>query len=114
MNRATALDHIFHALADPTRRAMLTLVARRGDCAAGELGRPFNIAQPTASRHLRVLERAGLLVRRVDGRTHRFRVRPGPLNAAEHWIARHRTFWQGTLRRLEEVLSSMDTGANGK
>lgn len=86
---------------------MLTLVARRGECAAGELGSPFDIAQPTASKHLRVLEQAGLLARRVDGRVHRFRFVPGPLDEAGRWITRHRAFWDGTLARLGDVLADV-------
>jgi DNA-binding transcriptional ArsR family regulator len=108
------LDRTFQALADPTRRAMLSLVARRGECTAGELGGGFAIAQPTASRHLRVLERAGLLARRVEGRTHRFRLVPAPLGEAERWIGRHQAFWQGTLARLGDVLGALDGGSRGR
>ena len=86
---------------------MLAMVARRGECAAGELGEPFDIAQPTVSKHLGILERAGLVARRVDGRIHRFRLVPRPLDEAERWIARHRAFWQGTLARLGEVLAGL-------
>lgn len=107
MDAATRLDQTFRALADPTRRAMLALVARRGECAAGELGSPFDIAQPTASKHLRVLEAAGLLSRRVDGRVHRFRLVPAPLDEAGRWIARHRLFWDSTLARLGDVLADV-------
>jgi DNA-binding transcriptional ArsR family regulator len=107
MESGPRLDATFHALADPTRRAMLALVARRGECAAGELGEPFDIAQPTASKHLAVLERAGLLSRRVEGRVHRFRLVPRRLDEAERWIARHRVFWEGTLARLGDVLAGL-------
>lgn len=100
----TALDRTFHALRDGTRRGMLATLARRGECTAGELGKPFDVAQPTASRHLSVLEEAGLVVRRVEGRTHRFRIVPAPLVAAERWIVRHRAFWNATLDRLGDLL----------
>lgn len=86
---------------------MLALVARRGECAAGELGSPFAIAQPTASKHLRVLEQAGLIARHVDGRVHRFRLVPGRLDEAARWITRHRAFWDGTLGRLHDVLADV-------
>ena len=89
---------------------MLTLVARRGECTAGELGRPFDIAQPTASKHLRVLEQAGLLVRAIDGREHRFKVAPRPLDDAERWLTRHRRFWHGSLARLGSLLQETDDG----
>lgn len=102
------LDRTFHALGDGTRRAMLALLARRGECTAGELGEPFDISQPSASKHLRVLEDAGLLKRRVQGRIHRFRIATKPLEDAEAWISRHRKFWRGTLDRLEKYLEGLD------
>lgn len=85
---------------------MLEILARRGELTASELGAPFAIAQPTVSKHLRVLEDAGLLKRRVLGRTHRFRLRVGRLRQAESWIARHRHFWEGTLDRLDGLLET--------
>ncbi len=72
---------------------------------AGELGRRFGSAQPTISKHLKVLERAGLLERTVEGRIHRFRLRQGPLDQANHWISRHRAFWAGAVDQLDELLS---------
>lgn len=104
---ADPLDRTFHALGDGTRRRMLGLLSRRGECTAGELGSPFDIAQPTASKHLAVLERAGLVRRRIDGRQHRFRLEPGPLDEARGWITRHRELWEGSLDRLGEVLGGM-------
>jgi DNA-binding transcriptional ArsR family regulator len=98
------LDRTFHALSDGTRRGMLRMLSRRGELTASELGAPFAISQPTASKHLRVLEDAGLLARRVDGRRHRFRLVDRRLRAAEDWIARHRAFWEGTLDRLEDLV----------
>ncbi len=83
---------------------MLSMLSRRGALTAGELGAPFEISQPTASKHLRVLERAGLLKRSVEGRTHRFRLVERRLKEAEEWIERHRDFWEHTLDRLEDVL----------
>ncbi len=106
------LDRTFHALGDGTRRAMLAMLARRGACTAGELGEPFDITQPTASKHLRVLERAGLLSRNVEGRTHRFRLMSKRLDEAEEWISRHRDFWEGTLERLGSLLK--DGGARSR
>lgn len=102
-----SLDRTFHALGDATRRRMLALLAKRGECIAGELAAPFYISQPTASKHLRVLERAGLVARRVDGRVHRFRLRVRPLEEAERWIARHRAFWEGSLHRLGGYLDEL-------
>jgi DNA-binding transcriptional ArsR family regulator len=89
-------------------------VARQGECAAGELGAPFDIAQPTASKHLRVLEEAGLVRRRVAGRVHRFRLDPAPLADAAQWIARHRAFWDRTLARLGDTLADLQRDRHGK
>ena len=102
------LDQTFHALGDGTRRAMLAMLAKRGPCTAGELGAPFEISQPTVSKHLGVLEQAGLLSRHVQGRTHRFRLVPKHLEEAESWISRHRRFWEGTLDRLGDLLRELD------
>lgn len=110
---ATGLDRTFHALGDGTRRAMLALLAKRGELTAGELGKPFAISQPTASKHLRVLESAGLLSRRIEGRTHRFRLVPKPMRDAEEWIARHRAFWEGTLDRLETLVEGWKREGRG-
>jgi DNA-binding transcriptional ArsR family regulator len=98
------LDRTFHALSDGTRRGMLSMLSRRGELTASELGAPFDISQPTASKHLRVLEEAGLLSRRVDGRTHRFQLVDRRLRDAESWISRHRDFWEGTLERLQDLV----------
>jgi len=106
-----ALDRTFHALGDGTRRAMLLMLAKRGPLTAGQLGKPFEISQPTASKHLRVLESAGLLSRQVSGRTHRFELVLKPLEEADHWISRHRRFWEGTLDRLGDLLNEMGKGA---
>ena len=114
MDQASRLDLTFHALADPTRRAMLAMVARRGECSAGELGGPFDIAQPTASRHLRVLEEAGLVKRRVDGRIHLFQLEAEPLDEAGRWLSRHRGFWQKALMRLGDTLAESERGRHGK
>ena len=98
------LDGVFQALADPTRRAMLGMLARGGETTAGELGQPFRISQPAASKHIRILERAGLVSREVGGRVHRLRLVEKPLREAESWIARHRKFWEGSLEQLDQFL----------
>ena len=96
-----ALDRTFHALGDESRRRMLAMLATEGECTASELGKQFRHAQPTISKHIKVLEKAGLVQREIDGRIHRFRLDSRPLDEAEDWIARHRQFWAGTLERLE-------------
>lgn len=101
------LDRTFHALGDGTRRKILGLVAKRGECTAGELGKPFDAAQPTISKHIRVLEKAGLLSRRVSGRVHYFRLVMKPLKEATGWIARHQSFWENSLDGLDDALNDI-------
>src|SRR5688572_26002946 len=105
MQSRLALDRTFRALSDGTRRAMIETLARGGGCSAGELGCRFNSAQPTISKHLKVLEEAGLVARRVDGRVHRFRLRRKPLQEAENWLARHQAFWTGAVDQLDRLLA---------
>lgn len=103
-----ALDRTFHALGDDSRRRMLAKLARDGDCTAGELGSLLDSAQPTVSKHIKVLEKAGLVEREIDGRVHRFRLVKAPLDEAESWISRHKAFWDGTLQRLESFVLTPD------
>jgi DNA-binding transcriptional ArsR family regulator len=105
MQSSASLDLTFHALADGTRRSMIHQLARGESCSAGELGRQFRSAQPTISRHLKVLEQAGLIERTVEGRVHRFRLRREPLADAGGWITRHQAFWTGAVDQLERMLA---------
>jgi DNA-binding transcriptional ArsR family regulator len=102
-----ALDRTFHALGDASRRRMLSLLCEKGACTAGEFGALFDSAQPTISRHLRVLEEAELVRRRVDGRRHVFTLAPSGVQQAQKWIERHLAFWQGSLDQLEGVLEEL-------
>jgi DNA-binding transcriptional ArsR family regulator len=102
-----ALDRTFHALGDASRRRMLAHLHKKGACTAGELGSIFESAQPTISRHLRVLEEAELVTRRVEGRRHLFTLAPSRIQQAQRWIERHLAFWDGTLDQLEGVLKDM-------
>jgi DNA-binding transcriptional ArsR family regulator len=104
MQRASNLDLTFRALADGTRRSMILSLAAGQPRSAGELGRQFRSAQPTISKHLKVLEQAGLVERAVEGRVHRFRLRQKPLKEAERWIARQQAFWTGAVDQLERLL----------
>jgi len=101
------LDKVFHALGDRTRREMLGLLAKNGECTASELGKPFQIAQPTASKHIRVLEEAELVSRSIDGRTHRFRLETGRMDQAASWISRHKKFWLASFDALEECINEI-------
>ena len=95
------LDRTFAALADPTRREILSVLAR-GEVAAGKLAERFPISAPAISRHLRVLENAGLITRRVDGKHRRCRLEPRPLQAAVRWLEFYREFWTGNLQQLAD------------
>lgn len=110
MHSAAKLDRTFQALADGTRRSMIATLSRRGPCSAGELGRQFRSAQPTISRHIKVLEQAGLVERAVEGRVHRFRLRHKPLEEARSWIARHQQFWEGAIDQLDQLLAESRHG----
>jgi DNA-binding transcriptional ArsR family regulator len=97
------MDAVFAALADPTRRGMVARLAQ-GPVSIGELGRPYRITKPAVTKHVKVLERAGLVRRTREGRVHRCQLQPEPLQNAEAWIEQQRRFWQGTLDRLAAYL----------
>ena len=100
---AAVLDRVFSAVSDPTRRAIL---ARLEDSEARvtELASAFPISLNSTSKHIRVLERAGLVRRRVQGREHVLRLEPGPLREASRWLEHYRTFWDARLDALEAML----------
>ncbi len=93
------LDLVFRALGDRTRRALLDRLAR-GPATVGELARPFEMSWPAVGKHLRVLERAGLLTRDIEGRCHRCSLKASPLREAEEWLDRYQRFWDETLDSL--------------
>jgi DNA-binding transcriptional ArsR family regulator len=105
MQSATGLDRTFRALGDGTRRSMIRVLARGEARSAGQLGRQFRSSQPTISKHLKVLEQAGLVERTIEGRVHRFRLRHKALEEAREWIARHQAFWEGAIGQLDRLLS---------
>ena len=96
---STELNLAFAALADPTRRAILQRLAG-GEATVNELAAPFAISAPAISRHLRVLEAAGLMVRSRDGQRHRCRLQADTLRQAAAWLDFHRRFWSGSFERL--------------
>ncbi|HEX7421552.1 MAG TPA: metalloregulator ArsR/SmtB family transcription factor [Thermoanaerobaculia bacterium] len=102
-----SLDTTFSALADPTRRAMLAKLAT-GEWSIGELAEPFEMSLPAISKHVRVLEDAGLLVRERDGRVHRCNIDPKPITAAVSWLEEMRQFWESRLDALAEYLEQME------
>ena len=110
VQRSASLDGVFHALADPTRRAMLRTLAA-GERNIGELAAPFHMSLAAASKHVRVLETAGLVRRRVEGRRHVCRIEPSPLAAAERWLRYYERFWTSRLDALEALLKAEDAAA---
>ena len=105
MRNQEQLDRTFRALGDGTRRAILHELARGKARTAGQLGQHFRSAQPTISKHLKVLEAALLIERTVTGRVHWFRLQANGLRDATRWLARHQAFWEGAVDRLEQLLS---------
>jgi DNA-binding transcriptional ArsR family regulator len=103
--RMDKLSATFSALADPTRRAILGRLAK-GESTVGELARPFDISAPAISRHLRVLEGAGLIERHADAQWRVCRLRSPALREAFDWLARYRQFWEESLDRLAAHLES--------
>ena len=112
VNYPEPLDATFGALADPTRRAILARLAL-GQTSVTELARPFSMSLPAVSKHLRVLEQAGLLAREKDGRVHRCQIEAAPMRAAADWIARYREFWDERLDALERYLRESEQNAPG-
>jgi DNA-binding transcriptional ArsR family regulator len=100
------LDATFSALADPTRRAILARLAK-GDASVMELAEPFAMSQPAISKHLKVLERAGLISRGRDAQRRPCRLEASPLRDINEWIERYREFWEASFDALEDVLEDL-------
>ena len=99
--RAPQLDSLFAALADPTRRAIIERLLAAGELSVGDVAAPFAISTPAISRHLQVLERAGLIERRIERQWRFVRVRVHALAPVESWLLRQRQHWTAALDRLE-------------
>jgi DNA-binding transcriptional ArsR family regulator len=104
--RSDRLDDVFSALADPTRRAIVERLLARGELAAGDIAAPFAISLPAISRHLKILESAGLVERRADAQRRLIRARPEALELAQSWIEHQRAHWTKALDRLEALLAT--------
>jgi DNA-binding transcriptional ArsR family regulator len=109
---ADALSTVFGALADPTRRAILARLAE-GDASVTELAEPFRMSLPAVSKHLKVLERAGLISRGRAAQWRPCRLAPGPLREATDWLETYRRFWDETLDRLTEHLRDLKQTGKG-
>ena len=105
-SRHARLDATFSALADPTRRAILTRLAK-GQASVNELAKPFAMTQPAISKHLKVLERAGLISRGRDAQRRPCRLEAQRLAEANDWLENYRTFWEQSFERLDGVLAEM-------
>lgn len=103
------LDRTFSALADPTRRRILEHLAH-GDRCVTDLAKPYSMSLPAVSKHLRVLERAGLVRRHRDGRVHRLKLEAKPMKEAQQWIEEYRRFWEESFDRLDEYLKQLQSG----
>lgn len=112
VNQESHLDRVFSALSDPTRRAIVARLAA-GESSVTELAAPFAMTLPAVSKHLRVLESAGLVARDIDGRVHRCRLVAQPLDEAMTWLETYRTFWEQQLDTLAEFLAK-DRPAPGR
>ena len=104
-----ALDLLFRALADQTRRALLTRLAEK-PAMVTELAEPFAMSLPAVSRHIRVLEKAGLVTRDVEGRVHHCSLNPLPLRNVEDWLSFYRRFWEGSLESLARHVEDTSNG----
>ena len=105
---AAMLDRTFSALADPTRRRILEQLAQ-GDHCVTDLARPYRMSLPAVSKHLRVLEGAGLIRRHRRGRVHELKLEARPMKEAHAWIEEYRRFWEANLDRLEDFLKRLRT-----
>jgi DNA-binding transcriptional ArsR family regulator len=107
------LDTVFAALADPTRRAILARLSN-GEATVTELAEPFAMSLPAVSKHLKVLEHAGLISRGRDAQWRPCRLQAGPLEEVSNWIGQYRSFWEESFNRLDDVLSDLQLPRKGK
>jgi len=105
------LDATFIALADPTRRAILARLVE-GEASVNELAAPFAISQPAISKHLKILERAGLVSRSAAGTRRPVRIEAGPMKDAVDWLENYRRFWEASFDRLDALLEILQTPVN--
>jgi DNA-binding transcriptional ArsR family regulator len=112
-NQSEQLDAVFHALADPTRRAMVARLAQ-APCGISELAAPFDMTLAAASKHIKVLEGAGLLVRNIQGRNHTCQLDTRPMHGGIEWLRHYEQFWNQRLDALTAALIAEDQAHNSK
>jgi DNA-binding transcriptional ArsR family regulator len=105
VKHSAALDGVFGALSDPVRRHIVERLTR-GELTAGAIAADFSISQPAVSKHLKVLERCGLVKRTIVGREHHLRLAPRAMHTASQWIDRQRAFWNASFDRLDQFLET--------
>ena len=113
MQQTDPLSATFAALADPTRRAILARLAQ-GETSVKDLAAPFDMSQPAISKHLKILERAGLISRGVDAQRRPRSLNPKPLAQATEWLEGYRQFWEASFDRLDNLLVEMKSKKVGK
>ena len=113
MTSTQQLNATFLALADPTRRAILARLAS-GEASVNELAEPHDMSQPAISKHLKILERAGLISRGVDAQRRPRRLNAKPLAEATEWLEGYRQFWETSFQRLDNLLDEMKAAKKGK
>lgn len=101
------LDQVFAALSDPTRRAIVETLAR-GEATVGTVAEPHDMALPSISKHIKVLELAGMITRRVEGRQHWLRLAPDGFRSAAEWFTHYQQFWSESVDRLERLLTDIE------
>jgi DNA-binding transcriptional ArsR family regulator len=111
MTPSHQLDATFIALADPTRRAILARLMS-GEASVNELAEPFSISQPAVSKHLKILERAGLVTRSRDATRRPVKIEAGPMREAADWLENYRKFWEHSYQRLDALLEILQTPVN--
>ena len=111
MTPSHQLDATFIALADPTRRAILARLMS-GEASVNELAEPFSISQPAVSKHLKILERAGLVTRSRDATRRPVKIEAGPMREAADWLESYRRFWEHSYQRLDALLEILQTPVN--
>ena len=105
-NQSIELDRVFYALADPTRRAVLERLSNR-PAPVSKLAQRFDMALPSFTQHLNVLEDCGLVRSKKTGRVRTYQIAPRPLKAAERWMVKHRAMWESRLNQLDDYLNTM-------
>ena len=113
MTASDRLDATFAALADPTRRAILSRLAT-GEASVTELARPFSMSQPAISKHLKVLEHAGLITRSFDAQRRPRRIHAKPLGEVSGWLEEYRRFWENSYEQLDALLGEMQSTRSAK